>query len=79
MEEVYANIIERLVDDSLKGHVRCTRLLLDLAEQSAEEDEAARAKMKRNWMEELEGEPEWTGVAPEDAAETGWGGLEPEN
>lgn len=79
VEEKCEEIIQRLVDDSLDGHVQCTRLLFDLVERSTEEEEAEMAKPQRNWVKELEGEPEWRGAVSEGDAETGSGGLESES
>ena len=79
VEEKCEEIIQRLVDDSLNGHVQCTRLLFDLVERCTEDEEAEMVRPRRNWVEELEGEPEWTDGVWEGGAETGLGGLEPEN
>lgn len=78
VEENFAEIARRLLNDSLKGHVQCTRLLLDLAERPTGEEEAEKAKPKRSWVRELEEEQEWIGELWEAEAETGSGGLEPE-
>jgi hypothetical protein len=78
LEENSIAIAVSLAEHAKQGHIQSTKLLLDLADRSTEDEGEERSRPLRDWAGEVAAEPEWQGEMSEEAAETGAGGREPE-
>lgn len=71
MDEKAIEIAMSLLDSTLKGHVLSARMLVELAEENMEADEAMMMRPLRSVALNLAEEPEWPGEVQQPAAETG--------
>jgi hypothetical protein len=78
LEENSEAIAVSLGNHAKEGHIQSTKLLLELADRSTEEEGEEPSRPLRDWAGEVAAEPEWQGEMSEEAAETGAGGREPE-
>jgi hypothetical protein len=69
-------IAKSLVDNSVKGHLPSTQLLIKLADGSNGGGDAAEALLIRSLAKEWAAEPEWNADQGEEAAETASGSRE---
>jgi hypothetical protein len=74
-----SKIAKSLVDNSVKGHLPSTQLLIKLADGSDEGADAAEALLIRSLAKEWAAEPEWNAGQSEETAETASGSRETEN